>query len=123
MGEIQTLAETASCVGKNGGKKILVLFCDISNSGDGGTSKCKYPMFEVIYLFMHPIFLQSLRVRHQVRLQQEQSNKELEFKRDLQARQNDVGTFNMELAPETMDINQFSNGQCQEETISPNIHR
>lgn len=68
MGEIQTLAEKASCVSKNGGKKILVLFCYISNLGDGGTSKCRHPMFEVIYLFIHPIFLQSLCVRHQVRL-------------------------------------------------------
>lgn len=32
------------------------------------------------------------------------------------------GAFSKEWVPETIHISQFSNGECEEETISENIH-
>ena len=31
---------------------------------------------------------------------------------------NDLGAFNIELAPEIMHVHQFTHGECQEETTS-----
>lgn len=41
-------------MGKSGGKKIVVLFCYISNLGDDGTSMGKHPIdtWKIIYSFI-----------------------------------------------------------------------
>lgn len=73
MGEIQTLAEEAGWVYKNGGKKILVLFCYMSNLGDAQLSGANVLCLESHCLFICVVFLESLLgVRHHVKLYREQ---------------------------------------------------
>lgn len=69
MGEIQTLAEEAGWVCKSGGKKMLVLFCYMSNLGDAQLSSANTLSLKGHYLFICVVLLESLLgVRHHVKL-------------------------------------------------------